>query len=328
MGEYSLYNPSADQNQDSLAHYGRLGMKWYQHIFGEYQGAAKYAEKGYRKIKNAKRKVRNLDQKINGVEKSLEDARAKLYEDAEHSVPVTKKKARDYNAEAWRLLDNAFYRKIREPSDPNLGLTDKQRNLLDYLDSIGILDEVNKDFYSATIDTPYTNVMKTYEVNENGKKLKPEHGKVQKIETKLTDHRNSFLENNPPESEAFKRHLENRLKEMTTNDSDGEEIRNSIREETSALAKSGRLSTSSTGFEMAYADYCRNDSAYKKLNERLSKARDTYDTKANTLAAASYRKHGASAIDEWDPENVSQRAPKYAIDILAYLMKESCEGRR
>lgn len=40
------------------------------------------------------------------------------------------------------------------------------------------------------------------------------------------------------------------------------------------------------------------------------------------------RKHGATAIDEWDPENVSQRAPKHAIDILAYLMKESCEGRR
>lgn len=36
--------------EDSIAHYGRLGMKWYQHIYGEYQGAAKYAEKGARRV--------------------------------------------------------------------------------------------------------------------------------------------------------------------------------------------------------------------------------------------------------------------------------------
>ena len=36
--------------EDSIAHYGRLGMKWYQHIYGEYQGAAKYAEKGAKKV--------------------------------------------------------------------------------------------------------------------------------------------------------------------------------------------------------------------------------------------------------------------------------------
>lgn len=35
---------------DSIAHYGRLGMKWYQHIYGDYQGAAKYAEKGARRV--------------------------------------------------------------------------------------------------------------------------------------------------------------------------------------------------------------------------------------------------------------------------------------
>lgn len=33
-------------NDDTIAHYGRLGMKWYKHIYGEYQGGAKYAEKG------------------------------------------------------------------------------------------------------------------------------------------------------------------------------------------------------------------------------------------------------------------------------------------
>lgn len=31
--------------RDSLEHYGRKGMHWYQHIFGERQGHAKYADK-------------------------------------------------------------------------------------------------------------------------------------------------------------------------------------------------------------------------------------------------------------------------------------------
>lgn len=32
--------------QDYLEHYGREGMKWYQHIFGDYQKGAKYAKEG------------------------------------------------------------------------------------------------------------------------------------------------------------------------------------------------------------------------------------------------------------------------------------------
>ena len=44
------------QDKEILEHYGRLGMKWYQHIFGDYQGAAKYADKGAKKLANAKQK--------------------------------------------------------------------------------------------------------------------------------------------------------------------------------------------------------------------------------------------------------------------------------
>lgn len=36
-----------------LEHYGRLGMKWYQHIYGDYQGQAKYA-KDYKDKETAK----------------------------------------------------------------------------------------------------------------------------------------------------------------------------------------------------------------------------------------------------------------------------------
>lgn len=47
MNEYF----EAVSQEDSLKHYGRLGMKWYQHIYGEEQGHAKYAEKGIKRIK-------------------------------------------------------------------------------------------------------------------------------------------------------------------------------------------------------------------------------------------------------------------------------------
>lgn len=43
-----------DTNSDELMHYGRLGMKWYQHIFGPVQSGAKYAQKAGSKIASAK----------------------------------------------------------------------------------------------------------------------------------------------------------------------------------------------------------------------------------------------------------------------------------
>ena len=45
--------------EDYFAHYGRKGMKWYQHIFGEVQSHAKYAKKG----NSTKSKSKNKDQK-------------------------------------------------------------------------------------------------------------------------------------------------------------------------------------------------------------------------------------------------------------------------
>lgn len=43
-----------DHNSEELMHYGRQGMKWYQHIFGPVQAGAKYAQKAGSKIVSAK----------------------------------------------------------------------------------------------------------------------------------------------------------------------------------------------------------------------------------------------------------------------------------
>lgn len=52
------------ERSGSLAHYGRLGMKWYQHIYGQYQGTAKYAAKGEKKLSKMKERNKEAFPKI------------------------------------------------------------------------------------------------------------------------------------------------------------------------------------------------------------------------------------------------------------------------
>lgn len=191
MGEYSLYNPSTDGSQDSLAHYGRLGMKWYQHIYGEYQGAAKYAEKGEKKLSALKSKNAKLvgsidtqvakNDKLQGKhalkaakyraaqkdEKSIkEDVLAAKYGAKSASLRNTKQKALDkedklsknvdrvknaikelenkYNRVADKLLINAMLFN-------GMKLDVNSKKMLDYLDSLGVLDKDNKDTYDDFI---------------------------------------------------------------------------------------------------------------------------------------------------------------------------------
>lgn len=54
----------AVERTESLKHYGRLGMKWYQHIYGAYQGTAKYAAKGQKKVNRLQAKTDKKNTKI------------------------------------------------------------------------------------------------------------------------------------------------------------------------------------------------------------------------------------------------------------------------
>lgn len=44
--EYGKNRKAVKHSDDFLMHYGRRGMKWYQHVYGEVQSQAKYASKG------------------------------------------------------------------------------------------------------------------------------------------------------------------------------------------------------------------------------------------------------------------------------------------
>jgi len=68
LGEAVLMH--MDKDQDYIAHYGRIGMKWYQHIYGEYQGAAKYAAKGANKLTKINTKKQRYADAINKLSSS------------------------------------------------------------------------------------------------------------------------------------------------------------------------------------------------------------------------------------------------------------------
>ena len=59
---YSQY----DRGED-VEHYGRLGMKWYKHIYGDYQGSAKYADKGEKVNEKLSKKKEKIDSKAAGL---------------------------------------------------------------------------------------------------------------------------------------------------------------------------------------------------------------------------------------------------------------------
>lgn len=57
--------------EDELEHYGRLGMKWYQHRFGEADGRAKYLKKGFKKLEKYTNKAASLLDSANASHESM-----------------------------------------------------------------------------------------------------------------------------------------------------------------------------------------------------------------------------------------------------------------
>lgn len=48
---------------EDLQHYGRKGMKWYQHKYGEEDGRSRYMQKGLKKLDKYQKKAQKLESK-------------------------------------------------------------------------------------------------------------------------------------------------------------------------------------------------------------------------------------------------------------------------
>lgn len=95
--EYKAYT-DADQNE--LSHYGRLGMKWYEHIYGEEDGRAKYNEKQFSK---SMKKLGALDKKTTEMK----------FKSAKDLAKYQKKEMKAYKARSDRKYNKRMKKAMR-----------------------------------------------------------------------------------------------------------------------------------------------------------------------------------------------------------------------
>lgn len=80
------------QRPDELYHYGRLGMKWYKHIFGPVQSIAKYASKGHPSAKPMTKEERDEFKKNKKLAKEEAKQERKEVHDAKKAEKEAEKK--------------------------------------------------------------------------------------------------------------------------------------------------------------------------------------------------------------------------------------------
>lgn len=181
LGEAVLMH--MDQDQDYIAHYGRIGMKWYQHIYGEYQGAAKYAQKGAKKVAKMKdRYDKKYTPKIVKVlttdsEHAVENAK-KLNKAMEKDIAKIRKveeklKYVESTRDIYKLIDDN-----RRRSTEDINIVDEKEGVKQAIDeSDNSLREVSPKLASAIrSDEAVSKVNKDY--------WRPESGSADKKGTK------------------------------------------------------------------------------------------------------------------------------------------------
>ena len=128
---------NAMDNGDSLEHYGRQGMKWYQHIYGEMDGRAKYFEKGVTKINRLSKKESDTAKKA--VTQASKASRAQMKADRIRDklikfpgldklrTVIWREKARHYSKSAMKL--NKKVQKIAKRRAKLISAVDKTLGL-------------------------------------------------------------------------------------------------------------------------------------------------------------------------------------------------------
>lgn len=122
---YGFWAPSL--RPDELMHYGRLGMKWYQHIFGPVQAGAKYAKGENKELTPDKRlsKYQRADGSLTRMGKKHKDAAYKYF-DEEY---VHDKQLADNYHKAYERLKNSKAKVLVEEDKSGMLLCDSLSDL-------------------------------------------------------------------------------------------------------------------------------------------------------------------------------------------------------
>ena len=99
------------EGQD-IQHYGRLGMKWYQHKYGEEDGRARYLDKGLKKMEKMDTKIQSRKPKIDVYKEKaqMKKDKAQVYRDKFEWTGKTKymKKAAKQNRKSYKFNRKAY----------------------------------------------------------------------------------------------------------------------------------------------------------------------------------------------------------------------------
>lgn len=178
----------------------------------------------------------------------------------------------------------------------------------------------------ARTNQAFNNMLETYNVVENSKKLDQYYEESKAAGDALIKHRQNFFKDNPPDSEVFQKHLHKRMNDMI----DDDELKELILLELDYDLKNKNYGMQDEAFKLAYEDYTFHDPEYQRLITEEFKADRVLRTESERLAKSSYMAKGPDAFDEWGAasgDSEKRRSESKDISLLAYVMREQCVKR-
>ena len=171
---------------------------------------------------------------------------------------------------------------------------------------------------------------KLFAIDANSDKLAPAYKRYQSAEKDISDYKDSFHKNNPPDSKIFRDCFARGLKETKYDD----EIRELVIMELDDAVKDGNpeVIRSTEAARLAYMNYCSNDPTFKKLNDNYFKTYSDYREQSKKLAKSAYESagnKGRKLMNHWSKIEGGKpdASDEVNVAILRTMLEMKCEEK-